>query len=77
MFEDFFRRLSPSLASVPVAGNDKFWLDTRAFVEGGMAPLARQGSIKSLATTIVEWARDGLPDTAPQTSRGMVDVTQG
>lgn len=61
--EDFFRKLAPHLRRIPVTAKDKFWLDTKAFVAGGTAPMARQGSIKSLISTMEEWARNGLPDT--------------
>jgi len=59
--EDFFRRLSPHLARIPVTPTDKLWLDTKAFLEGGNAPLASQGAIKALAGALVDWARHGLP----------------
>jgi DNA-sulfur modification-associated len=63
--EDFFRKLSPHLRRIPISSKDEFWLDTKAFVQGGTAPMASQGSIKSLVSTMVEWARDGLPDSQP------------
>jgi DNA-sulfur modification-associated len=63
--EDFFRKLSPHLRRIPISAKDEFWLDTKAFVQGGTAPMASQGSIKSLVSTMVEWARDGLPDSQP------------
>jgi hypothetical protein len=59
--EDFYRRLSPHLARIPVMPSDKFWLDTKAFLEGGNAPLASQGAIKDLVGALVDWARHGLP----------------
>jgi hypothetical protein len=59
--EDFFRRLSPQFAKIPVAPTDKLWLDTKAFLEGGNAPLASQGAIKALVGALVDWARHGLP----------------
>ena len=63
--EDFFRKLAPHLQRIPIAAKDNFWLDTKAFVQGGTAPMASQGSIKSLASAMVDWARNGLPDTQP------------
>jgi hypothetical protein len=63
--EDFFRKLAPHLRRIPITAKDKFWLDTKAFVSGGTAPMASQGSIKSLVSTMETWARNGLPDTQP------------
>ena len=64
--EDYFRRLAPALTCIPVAPEDKFWLDTKAFLEGGTAPLASQGAIKALVGALTEWARNGLPDAEAQ-----------
>jgi DGQHR domain-containing protein len=63
--EDFFRKLGPHFTRIPVAEGDRFWLDTKAFLPGGMAPLASQGAIRALSDSIVGWARLGLPDTQP------------
>lgn len=59
--EDFFRQLSPLFNSIPITPDDKLWLDTKAFLEGGTAPLASQGAIKSLVNALTSWARDGIP----------------
>ncbi len=63
--EDFFRRLTPHLRRIPVTRRDRFWLDIEAFVPGGTAPIARQGSTKKLVSAMAGWARNGLPDTQP------------
>ena len=61
--EDFFRKLAPALRLIPIT-EDSFWLATKAFLPGASAPQARQGTIKSLAESIVSWARNGLPKEA-------------
>jgi hypothetical protein len=63
--EDFFRRLAPALRQIPV-DEDSFWMGTKAFLPGASAPQARQGTIKSLAESIVFWARNDLPEGAPR-----------
>lgn len=68
--KDFFRQLDQHLRRIPVAPDDKFWLDTKAFLEGGTAPLASQGAIKALVSALVGWARNGLPDEASD-ARGL------
>jgi len=59
---DFFEQLAPLLRRIPIADNDRLWLDTKVFTPGAMAPLARQGSISALVNQFVKWARDGIPD---------------
>ena len=59
--EDFFRRLAPNMRRIPIANDDRFWLDTKVFTPGATAPLARQGSISSLVSTLVSWGREGIP----------------
>ena len=59
--EDFFRELSPELREIPIAEDNHLWLDTKAFVVGGSAPLARQGTVKALAEAVATWAREGIP----------------
>ena len=55
--EEFFKTLAPDMG-IPV---EAMWRDTGVFLEGGTAPGARQGDIRKLTDTIVDWARTGLP----------------
>ena len=59
--EDFFRKLAPDLARIPIAEDDKFWMDTKVFIPGASAPQARQGMFKALAKVLVGWAYKGFP----------------
>lgn len=60
--EDFFRHLAPLLRRIPISTDDRLWLGTKVFTPGATAPLARQGSISSLVSNFVSWARDGIPN---------------
>lgn len=71
--EDFFRKLTPALRRIPVDDHDNLWMDTKAFLPGSSAPQARQGTIKSLAEAMVDWARTGLP--SPDVHGGPEDGT--
>ena len=66
--EDFFHDLSPLLERIPIAENDKIWIDTGAFLVGSSAPIARQGTIKTLVDVFVGWAESGLPQPAAEAS---------
>ena len=59
----FFRDLGPLLREVPVK-RTSIWMDTAAFTEGGAAPTARHGDISKLTTTLCDWARTGIPESA-------------
>lgn len=58
---DYFSRLAPHMGAIPIKDDDDIWLPTGAFLPGGNAPQARQGSIKSLVDAMVDWARNGNP----------------
>ena len=60
-YESFLKKLAGSMRRIPIQSDDRFWLDTGAFVEGAKAPLARQGSYKALTDALTAWARGGLP----------------
>ncbi len=59
--EDYFRKLAPDLARIPIAEDDKFWMNTKVFLPGASAPQARQGMFKALAKELVNWAYNGFP----------------
>lgn len=63
--EDFFHGLSPLLERIPIADTDKVWLDTGVILVGSSAPIARQGSIKTLVDVFVDWAQNGIPTEDP------------
>ena len=52
---EFFKSLGNDMTA-PVDSESR-WMDTGVFIEGTMAPSARQGDITKLTNTIVDWAR--------------------
>lgn len=57
--EVFFRKLAPKLREVPIAEDNKLWMETRAFLPETMAPQARAGTMNDLVKAMVGWARNG------------------
>jgi hypothetical protein len=60
-FGAFLAKLAGPMRRIPIQSDDRLWLDTGAFVEGGAAPLARQGSYKRLTEALTDWAVHGVP----------------
>lgn len=58
--EEFFRELAPRLREIPIDENNRFWLQTEAFIPGTSAPQARQGTLNALVRSLVTWARTGF-----------------
>jgi hypothetical protein len=53
----YFKSLDAHMREVPVMASDEFWMSTGAFAPNGMAPLARQGDVVKLVTSLLERAR--------------------
>lgn len=50
------------MKEIPVESDNAFWMITNAFIPGGTAPQARQGSLQSLTKGLMARARTAKPD---------------